>query len=449
MNRVSWRSAVACLGVLLCASLSSMAGYEDGLNAFKAKDYKRAIEEFSLEIEKHPNYDYGHFMLGMSYLKLNQIDKALPRLERAAELDKEKLVYHYNLAQAYRQAGKWDKVVTALEGKTRLRARPNENANSHYLLGLGYINARRYEEAVEQLESGKKLAPKNPKIVSSLGTAQFYAGDYDSSISNLKAAVAINAKDLSTNRFLGESLIAKAQRTAVKAQKKQLYTEAMKYAEQANNLNGGGKFDTLNLVGRAYLGAERYSQAVEAFTKAISLKPKHAYAQYNKGEAHKGLKDWPSAVNQYVKATELKPENPTFFVALGYAYEQIAKQNEGESLEDAKRCYENAQKMKPKTSTRDAIARVAQNIEIREENRRIAEENALIEEQNKQREEEYAKQVEEAKKYDEARQRYMEDKGIVKKEREKGSSEPAEASEAQGESPPEAETSSESTEGGR
>ena len=423
MNKAAFRTAIACLGVLTVASLPLLAGYEEGLNAFKAKNYGRAIEEFSLEIEKHPNYDYGHFMLGMSYLKLKKVDKALPHLERAAEIDKEKLVYLYNLSQAYRQLGKWDKVIKTLEGKTELRARPKENANSHYLLGLAYINAKRYLDAVDQLEAGKKLAAKDAKILSSLGTAYFYTGDYDSAISNLKAAVAKKPKDLVTNRFLGETLVAKAQRTADRPQKKQLYAEAVKFAEQAKSLNGKDDFSTANLTGRAYLGAERYSQAVEAFAKAISLKPKHPYAHYNKAEAYKGMKDWVSATAEYVKATELDPQHATFFAALGYAYEQLAKQPDsaGESLEDAKRCYETAQKIKPKTSTRDAIARVAQNIVIREDNRQTDEANTRIEELNQQRQEEYARQVEEAAEYEKRRQMYLEDKGIVQKDREESS----------------------------
>lgn len=422
MNRAAFRTAIACLGVLTVTSLPLLAGYEEGLNAFKAKDYGRAIEEFSLEIEKHPNYDYGHFMLGMSYLKLKQVDKAVPYLERAAEIDKEKLVYLYNLSQAYRQLGEWDKVIKMLEGKTQLRARPIENANAHYLLGLAYINAKRYLDAVDQLEAGKKLAAKDAKILSSLGTAYFYTGDYDSAISNLKAAVAKKPKDLVTNRFLAEALVAKAQRTADKPQKKQLYGEAVNFAEQARSLNGKNDFATANLAGRAYLGGKRYSQAVEAFTKAISLKPKHAYAHYNKAEAYKGMKDWASATAEYVKATELDPQHATFFAALGYAYEQLAKQpdNAGESLDDAKRCYETAQKIKPKTSTRDAIARVAQNIGIREDNLQTDEENARIEDLNRQREEAYAKQLEEAAEYERKRQEYLEDKGIVQKDREEG-----------------------------
>ncbi|MCZ6779579.1 MAG: tetratricopeptide repeat protein [Acidobacteria bacterium] len=425
MNKVAFRASIVCLGVLTVVSLPLLASYEEGLNAFKAKDYGRAIEEFSIEIEKHPNYDYGHFMLGMSYLKLKKVDKALPYLERAAEIDKEKLVYLYNLSQAYRQLGKWDKVIRTLEGKTELRARPKENANSHYLLGLAYVNAKRYPDAVDQLEAGKKLAAKDAKILSALGTAYFYTGDYDNAISNLKTAVASKPKDQVTNRFLSEALVAKAQRTADKPQKKQLYGEAVKFAEQAKNLNGKDDFATANLTGRACLGAERYPQAVEAFTKAISFKPKHPYAHYNKAEAYKGMKDWDSATAEYVKATELDPQHATFFAALGYAYEQLAKQpdNAGESLDDAKRCYENAQKIKPKTSTRDAIARVAQNIVIREDNRRTDEENTRIEELNLQREAEYAKQLEESAEYERRRQEYLEDKGIVQKKRRETSGE--------------------------
>ncbi|MEE9219073.1 MAG: tetratricopeptide repeat protein [Acidobacteriota bacterium] len=442
MIKATRRTATVCLGVLTLGTVLASAGYEEGLEAFRGKDYPRAIEEFTLEVEKDPSYGYGHFMLGMSYLKLKKHDQALASLKRAAELDKRKLVYFANLAQVYRELGQWNNVVKTLEGKTELRARPNENSQAHLLLGMGYLQVKQYANAVQQLEAANKLTANKVRILSPLGIAYYLNGQYDEAIRALKAALKRKPDGIAMNRYLGESYIAKALRTSDKKQKKTLYASAVQYAEEALSLDGSSDFNTVNLVARSYLGADRFSQAVEKFEEAITLKPRHAYAYYNKGEAHKGLKDWQNAEQAYLKAFELDAKNKGILVALAYTYEQLAKQDEGVSLDSAKKYYQMAHQLKPSTRTRDAIARVGENIRIREENRAIGAENERIAQENLRREEEYAKELEKTRQYEEARRKYMEDKGLIDKERREGTSESTAGAEE--------ESSSESgSEGGR
>lgn len=416
MRKAAYRAMSAGLGVLALAMVPALADYQIGLEAFKKGDYKRAIEEFSLEIQKHPNYDYGHFMLGMANLRLKQYDPAVSHLKRAAELDKEKLVYHTNLAQAYTELKQWDNAVKALEGRTELRSTPDVTAQAHFLLGYGYFNTKNYDKAIEQLTRAKKLTPSEFKVLSPLGIALFLQGSYDEAISNLSAAVKINSKHSQTSQYLGEAYLAKAQREIDPNKKKLLYQSATKYAEENVRLAGEKEFDTINLLARAYLGSDRYQDAVQAFEKAIALNPSHGYAHFNKGEAYKGLKDWASAEKEYVRAAELMPTNPDVMATLAYAYEQLAKQDQGASLDKALQHYNKANQLKAKPATREAIARVQQNIDIREENRRIAADNQRIEEENARRLAEYEKKLEEQRKYEEARRKYMEDKGLIEKE---------------------------------
>src|SRR3972149_1481874 len=114
MNGMSRRGVLAGLGLITLGILPALADYQAGLDAFKKGDLKRALDEFQQEIQKHPNYDYGHFMLGLCYLRQKQYPQAVASLSRAAELDKEKLVYHANLAQADTEQKQRQKVVEAL-----------------------------------------------------------------------------------------------------------------------------------------------------------------------------------------------------------------------------------------------------------------------------------------------------------------------------------------------
>src|SRR3990172_3682287 len=173
MNGMSRRGVLAGLGFITLGILPALADYQAGLDAFKKGDLKRALDEFQQEIQKHPNYDYGHFMLGLCYLRQKQYPQAVASLSRAAELDKEKLVYHANLAQAYTEQKQWQNVVEALEGKVELRAEPNVAVQAHLLLGIGYLNLKQTEKAAEQLEEARKLNPNDFKVLSPLGVAQY------------------------------------------------------------------------------------------------------------------------------------------------------------------------------------------------------------------------------------------------------------------------------------
>ncbi len=423
MLKPAFRALCMGLVVLALAALPIRGDYQLGLESFKKGDYKRAIEEFNLEIQKHPNYDYGHFMLGVSHLKLKQHDQALTHLKKAAELDKEKLVYHANLAQAYTELKQWGNVVKALEGRTTLRATPDVSAQAHFLLGYGYFNTRQYAKAVEQLSAAKKLTPTEFKVLSPLGVALYLEGGYDEAISTLSAAAKLNPKHSQTNQYLGEAYLAKAQRETGAQKKKMLYQSATKFAEENARLAGAQDFEAANLLGRAYLGSDRFKEAVDAFEKAIQLNPKHAYAHVNRGEAFKGLKDWKSAVAEYEKAAEVLSNDPEVLGKLAYAYEQVAKDpaDAGASLDRALSAYNKANSLKPKAAVKDAIARVQQNIQIREDNKAIAAENAKIEEENTRRQAEYEAKLKEQEEYEKRRKQYLEDKGLV----EKGSDKPA------------------------
>lgn len=414
--KAALRAMSAGIAMAALAAAPAIADYQMGLEAFKKGDFKRAIEEFSLEIQKHPNYDYGHFMLGMANLRLKQYDTAVSHLKRAAELDKEKLVYHANLAQAYTELKQWDSAVKALEGKTELRATPDVTAQAHFLLGYGYFNAKKYDKAIEQLTKASKLSPNDFKALSPLGIALYLQGRYDEAISTLSAAVKINSKHQQTHQYLGEAYLAKAQRETDRKKKEILYQSATRFAEENLRLAGDKDFDSINLLARAYLGSDRFQDAVGAFEKAIALNPRHGYAHFNRGEAYKGLKDWASAEKEYVRAAELMPGNPDVLATLAYCYEQLAKQDKGVSLDQALAYYNKANSLRPKPAMKEAIARVQQNIQIREENLQIEADNVKIEEENKRRQAEYEQKLEEARKYEEARRKYLEDKGLIEKD---------------------------------
>jgi tetratricopeptide (TPR) repeat protein len=90
----------------------------------------------------------------------------------------------------------------------------------------------------------------------------------------------------------------------------------------------------------ALAGADNKA-AIEAYTKAINLKPDHFDAYVNRGEARSNLNDQKGAINDYTQAIKFKPDK-----AEGYYRRGNARSNLGDkqgAIDD----YTQAIKIKP------------------------------------------------------------------------------------------------------
>jgi tetratricopeptide (TPR) repeat protein len=66
---------------------SSDSDYADGREAFLRKDWKAAIESLLKVVERRPHHDNAHNMLGFSYRKLGDYERAFYHYEKALELN--------------------------------------------------------------------------------------------------------------------------------------------------------------------------------------------------------------------------------------------------------------------------------------------------------------------------------------------------------------------------
>jgi tetratricopeptide (TPR) repeat protein len=360
--------AVLAAALLLAGTLAPVvAGYQAGMEAFRRGDLDAARREFEAEVQKRPWFDYGHYMIGVCHLGRKSHDKAIESLSKAVELDGLRLEYRTSLAQAYSELRRWDRLVETLEGKGDLPASPEVSAQARFLLGFAYLNLKQYAKAATELEAASAAEPNSFRILSPLGIAQFLSGDAADAIRSLHAAVRINPKHADTQRYLAEAYLAEAQREKEPTEAENLYQSAALSAEAVLKERGPRDFDAQNLLARAHLGAGHYEEALQALDRALAIKPAHAYAHFNRGQALRGLRDWSRAEQAYRRAVELMPASAEAHAALAHTYEQLAASDGGASLEKALVHYEKAQALQPAPETRGGVERVKQNIRVRDE----------------------------------------------------------------------------------
>ena len=101
---------------------------------------------------------------------------------------------------------------------------------------------------------------------------------------------------------------------------------------------------TFNDIGLQNLENTEYSEAVDAFKHAVSLKPDYAEAHYNLGNAYYGLHRYEEALDSFRKAVKVNPRYSEAYFSLGLVSSMLGME------EEAIDALNNAVKYDPKSA---------------------------------------------------------------------------------------------------
>jgi serine/threonine protein kinase/Flp pilus assembly protein TadD len=155
---------------------------------FVDQDLEGALGEYELIIGIYPNYMAAYNNMGRILVSLGRVGEAIPRFERASELDPKSSIPLVNLAFLY--IGKAPDAVAAEEVSRRLIALDDEVPHYHNLLGWALAVQRRFEEAREELERTLELVPEHPYAVPNLGYVLMAMGNPESAVLYLRRNLA-------------------------------------------------------------------------------------------------------------------------------------------------------------------------------------------------------------------------------------------------------------------
>jgi TolA-binding protein len=167
--------------------------YNKALELVKKGNYKEAIEQFQLSINKYPDFMLAFSEMGVQYLRLNELEKAdesfqsalkikpdafapmmnrgivLVQMKRYAEAEpllrnvlkaKESPVGHYFLGQTLANLGRFDEAEK--EFLSALSSGGEQMKESHRFLAIIYSARGDKKRAADQLETYLHLTPKAP-----------------------------------------------------------------------------------------------------------------------------------------------------------------------------------------------------------------------------------------------------------------------------------------------
>jgi|SRR5690349_18636705 len=136
--------------------------YYKALESLRASDHQKAIAELEAAISLYPNFPRALNELGVQYLIVGQVDKAVTTLQNAVRVAPEDFIPRLNYGIALLQR----KEFTAAEQQLRIVLQKNDSAaTAHMYLGIallhqqaaGRVDQKRYNEAEKELQRAVQL----------------------------------------------------------------------------------------------------------------------------------------------------------------------------------------------------------------------------------------------------------------------------------------------------
>jgi tetratricopeptide (TPR) repeat protein len=276
---------------------SSDVHYQLGLVNLADKNYKEAENSFRKSYELNPGTTRPLMGIVETYVSQNKIDQAMNTLEVESAKAPKRVELRVAFATAAVMSHRFDTAVSQYQAALGLLGSDNVAKSDIYLrLGETYRLKGDYANSVASLEQGRKLAPDNPVILSTLALAFESAGRKADARQTYEAALKIqpnNGIALNNLAFLiadnGGDL-----------------DQALTLAQRAKQMMPGVA-EVSDTLGMIYLRKNLSDNAIDIFKELVTRDPRATF-RYHLGMAFSQKGDKPRARQELQQALK---ENPS------------------------------------------------------------------------------------------------------------------------------------------
>ena len=300
MKRLHFIGRLTLAAGAVLIALPGMADWKQAVAYYNQRQFDKAIQELKPDLDKNPDWEFGHRLVGLCYLNLKNNALAIVELGRAVQLKSKEFVTYEGLAQAYFKSDRLDSCVQALAQGEAFADKPDEQYSLHHLRGSAYYGLQKYDLAVGDLTEAIRIKPGEWADFSQLGVAYYNLNRHDEAVQALQKALSIKPGDGITTQMLGKSYF----KSGVGALGSKQYPEAVDLLRKAGTYIPNDGYVFYNL-GEACLFSNNYSEAEKAFNQALSLLPRNADVFHRLGLVYEKQKKWDLSLNAYQKAAEI------------------------------------------------------------------------------------------------------------------------------------------------
>ena len=254
--------------------------HELGLAFYRSGKLIEAEAAFAKAVEQDPNDKESLQLRGLTLYRLGRPAAAIPFLE---------------------QVRQW---------------MPNGNADVNYVLGLCYLNSRRYDDARGAFAQQYGLAPASGAAYLLLGNMLLAANLPELALTAGQKALQLTPNLPLAHFMLGEVFLYKSDPAA-----------ALNEFSQERTLNPAYA-PTYDRLGDAYLRTGQLQQAQESLTRALSLDRSSTGPFIQMGKVFLKKNEFPEAAMYLQHAEKMDPGNYITHTLLGQAYRGMGKANQ-------------------------------------------------------------------------------------------------------------------------
>ncbi len=302
----------------LIAVAPARADFDRAVGYFKGAKYVEAAAEFQSLVDRQPDYAYGRFMLGHCLLKMRRPADAEAWFRGALAADATRADFHYGLALALRAQGNLAAAADTLSRAASCARTPREKLAVFALRGRLLAALGRWPESALDLEVARGIRPE-PDDLTLLGHAYFASGRPDLALGVLVDAVRRFPAEPEPYRLAGEALIRLGEAAVETERKDAFYGDALRLAVAYRRIRPDDP-EAVGLLGRALLGARRFSDAEAALASYLGAVPGQCYAMVDLGRAYVGGGKWAPAEAVLLRAKQCAPKLAAVWQTLGAAY---------------------------------------------------------------------------------------------------------------------------------
>ncbi len=264
--------------------------WDRGVTLYNKGEYRAALVEFQDIVMERPDAAGAWYYIGLCEFKLKRYDRVELPLSHAIDLLEIQTPSSADIAGAWYTIGishylqaRYDKAIEPLNLYIEVssKAKREIDPSARTALARAYFFLDRYDEALPLLGSAasEKPATVSAERAKEIAANAYYRGaiyfkreDDDRAIAALRDAVKGNPEDVAAMDLLAESLMRKARMPKSDAR----WNEAAEVGEKLKAVRDDLK--TANILGRAYLGAQRFDSAVASLEKLAKANPDNGQA---------------------------------------------------------------------------------------------------------------------------------------------------------------------------
>lgn len=368
------RVATVISTILLTAATPSFGGWDEGVAAYRAKNYAQAAREFESVVQEKADWAGGYFMLGRTQLQLGRTNDAVGNLRKAYDLDPSNVETQLFLAQAYLGANR-NSEASQLLSKLNSASVPREQQSLYQsLLGKAAAESGQTGRALDALERAAAASPNDASAQYNFGVVALNAGQTADAVTALERAARLDPADANKQKVLVQAMLKRGRELRDAAQKNAMYARASEIARAM--VGKSASYDSLLLLGESQLGAKQYTAAAITFNQAASKNGSDWLPHFYAGQAFTAsgsYGDAESSLRRSLERASSSGDKERIWRQMGFVYEKQ------KNFPQAKSAYRNG-------NDPASLRRVEENEEIARHNQQAeaeAEQLRLLEEQKK------------------------------------------------------------------